>query len=96
MHTDTYLNDLYSCESRSTHLTSRSLKWLLKIPRCKRKHEQSLLRYRGAKQFKLLMESNVLPPNFDMLSGFLHANLAHKIRDNIILSDIQLKKSISS
>ena len=94
MHTDTYLNDLFSCESRLTHLTNRSLKWLLKIPRCKRKPEQILLRYRGVKQLKRLKESNVLQPNFDILSGFAHVNLAHKIRDNFILSDIQLTKTI--
>ena len=27
IHTDTYLNDLFFCDSRSTHLTNRSLKW---------------------------------------------------------------------
>ena len=93
MHTDTYLNDLFSCESRSAHLTRRSMKWLLKIPRCIRKHEQNSVRFRGAKLFNLLVESNVLPPCFDQLSGFSYIILVHKIRDNFILSNIQLTKT---
>ena len=92
MHTDTYLNDLFSCESRSTNLTRRSMKWLLKIPRFKRKHEQKSLRSRGAKLFNLLMESNVLPPNFDQLSDFSYVNLVHKVRDNFISSNNKLTK----
>ena len=94
MHTDTYLKDLFSCESQSTPLTRRSIKWLLKTPRCKRKHEQRSLRYRGS--FYLLMESNVLPPNFDQLSGFSYVNLVDRIRDNFILSNIQLTKTVFS
>ena len=96
MHNDTYLNDLFSCESRSTHLTRRSMKWLLKIPRYKRKHEQNSVRFRGAKLFNLLRESNILPPNFDQLSGFSFVNLVHKIRNNFILSNIQLTKTVFS
>ena len=39
MHIDTYLNELFSFESRSNN-SKRSLKWLLKIPKCTRKIER--------------------------------------------------------
>ena len=96
LHTDTYLNDLFSCESQSTHLTRGSMKWLLKIPRCKWKHEQNSVRFWSAKLFNFLMENNVLPPNIDQLSGSSYANLMHKIKDNFILSNIQLTKTVFS
>ena len=69
--------------------------WLLKIAPCKQKHDQNSVRFRGAELFNLLMESNVLPPNFDQFPGFSYVNLVHKIRDNFILSNIQLTKTVS-
>ena len=53
MHTDTYLNELISFASRSNNSTRRSLKWFLKVPKCKRKSEMNSLRYRVAKLLNL-------------------------------------------
>ena len=54
MHTDTYLNELFSFEFRSNNLT-RSLQWFLKIPKCKRKFERNSMRYRGANLLNLFL-----------------------------------------
>ena len=70
MHTDTYLNELFSFECRSNNSTRISLKWFLKVPNCKRKFERNSLRYRGAKLLNLFIENNVPPSNYNELSGF--------------------------
>ena len=88
MHTDTYLNELFSFESRSNNSTRRSLKWFLKVPKCKRKFERNSLRYRGAKLFNLFIENNVLPSNCYELSSFSFVSLVHKIRVNYILFEL--------
>ena len=72
------------------------MKWSVKIPRCKRKFERNSLTYRGAKLFNHLIESNILSPNFDQLSDFSYINLVLRFRDNFILSNIQLTKTVFS
>ena len=79
MHIDTYLNELLSFKS---HSTRRSSKWLLKIPKFKRKIERNSLRYTGV---KLLNQNNVLPSNFNELSDWSLVSVVHKVRDNYIL-----------
>ena len=96
MHTDTYLNEFFSFEPRSNNSFRRSLKWFLKVPKCKRKFERNSWRYRGAKLLNLFIENNVLPSNYNELSSFSFVSLVHKIRDSYILSNYELTKTIFS
>ena len=96
MHTDTYLNELFFFESRSNNSTRRSSKWFLKVPKCKRNSERNSLRYRGAKLLNIFMENNMLPSKYKEFSSFSFVSLVHKIRDNYILSNYELTKTIFS
>ena len=57
--------------------------------------ERNSLRYRGAKLLNLFIEKKVLPPKFNELFK-LFVSLVHKIRDNYILSNNELTKTIFS
>ena len=96
MHTDAYLNELYSFESRSNSSTRRSLKWFLKIPKCKRKFERKSLRYRGAKLLNLFIDNNVLSSNCNEICSFSLFSLVHEMRDDYTLSNYELTKTIFS
>ena len=63
------------------------------MPAAKNKIQRVSLKHRGAKLYNILRQNNVAP-QLCMMNKDIFNNLVHRIKDNYILGNTELKKFI--